>query len=108
MRKMIDAWISENGYLKRQDMNEAAEDIGVSDVQLKYYFTNSVGKPFLIWRKEMRIKEAMRIMREHPDRKLEAVAIDVGIYDARNFRRQFEETAGKSLSSWRKSLRKNK
>jgi len=107
-RMLLTAWIQKKGYLKNQTMLEASEDIGVSLFQLRYYFSKLEKKPFLIWRKEMRIKAAVEIIMKDPDKKLEAVALEVGIFDLRNFRRQFEETMKTSLSNWRKSLRKNK
>lgn len=101
----LEKWIEARGYADpRADMEAVADRIGVSSLQLSYYFRVIVGKNFLAWRKEIRIKEAQVLLVQYPERSVASIGEAVGITDKSNFRRQFVEETGMTPIAYRESL----
>lgn len=101
----LEKWVEARGYADpRADMAAVAEQIGVSPLQLSYYFRVIVGKTFLAWRKEIRIQEAQVLLIQYPDKSVASVGEAVGITDKSNFRRQFVEVTGMAPLVYRKTL----
>lgn len=101
----LEKWVEARGYADpRADMGDVAEQIGVSPLQLSYYFRMIVGKTFLAWRKEIRIREAQLLLIQYPDRSVASVGEAVGITDKSNFRRQFVEVTGMTPIAYREML----
>lgn len=80
---------------------EAAEELGLETAQLSFYFRFHKHTEFRIWRKEMRIRYACRLMKERPDLPVSTIGEYVGIPDRSNFRREFYEVCGMFPSEWR-------
>lgn len=97
----IESWIKEKKWTEDVRMEQVAEDLGVSQDTLSAYFRIHVGKPFLIWRGEVRIDEAARLLLEHPDIPVYAAGVMVGIPDKSNFRRLFRKFKGCRPTQWR-------
>lgn len=105
--KSIEVWIREKQYLDSEDtMRDVAGKLGISVGQLAGYCRRVVGKPFLSWRKELRIREACRLIEEEPDTPLYIIGELVGIKDKSNFRRQFTEVMKTSPAAWRRDREK--
>ena len=96
-------WVAEKKYC-RQDlsMSDVAEEFGVSEEALSFYFTNVAGERFSTIRKKLRLEEARRLICEDPSRKLSHVAHTVGIPDKCNFRKQFFSVYGIPPSEWQR------
>lgn len=98
-------WVKNRKYVSNaSDMAKVAEDIGVSALQLSYYFRVVIGKPFLSWRKEIRIQEAQSLLLLHPDKSISSIGEMVGINDKSNFRKQFLEVVGMTPADYRRIL----
>lgn len=101
----LEKWVKDRGYADpRSDMGAVAEQIGVSPLQLSYYFRVIVGKTFLAWRKEIRIREAQMLLVQYPEKSVASIGEAVGITDKSNFRRQFVEVTGMTPIAYRKML----
>ena len=96
-------WIAEKKYcIPDLTMSDVAEEFGVSEEALSYYFANVVGERFSSFRKKLRLEEARRLICENPDSKLSRIANKVGIPDKCNFRKQFYSVYGIPPSEWQK------
>ena len=92
-------------------MAEVAEEFGVSEEALSFYFSSVVGERFSSFRKRLRLEEARRLICENPDSKLSHVASRVGIPDKCNFRKQFYSVYGIPPSEWQRQcaeMKKNR
>lgn len=103
----VEQWVAEKGYCEfTKGIGDAADKIGVSTEQLARYCQLAYGKPFLTWRKELRIQEAASLLRERPEMSAAAVGDMVGIFDRPNFRKQFFEVMRCTPNQWRSKFRK--
>lgn len=105
-------WIAEKKYCRHDmSMAEVAEEFGVSEEALSFYFSNVVGERFSSFRKKLRLEEARRLICENPDCKLSQIAGRVGIPDKCNFRKQFYSVYGIPPSEWQRQcaeMKKNR
>ena len=105
-------WIAEKKYCRHDmSMAEVAEEFGVSEEALSFYFSSVVGERFSSFRKRLRLEEARRLICENPDSKLSHVASRVGIPDKCNFRKQFYSVYGIPPSEWQRQcaeMKKNR
>ena len=105
----LEKWIAGKGYCQsEQSLADVAEAIDVSPDSLSYFCTTVLGDRFTTFRKRLRIEEAHRIIKEHPDYRIVKVAYMVGILDKGNFRKQFYEFYHCSPSEWQQKCRKNR
>jgi len=104
----LENWIQEKRYLEGdKSMTKVAEEMGVSSDDLAYFCHNRLKTNFLTWRKELRIMEAKRLIRENPEIPIYLVAKRVGINSKANFRRQFVEVTGVTPTKWRSRFLKH-
>jgi len=90
----VDAWIAKRGHLKAGlNMPSAAEEIGVPRYLLSAWLRQK-GVRYSDWLAEMRIDEAKRVMRDHPDWSNETIAEHCGFCDRTYFQRKFKEITG--------------
>ena len=105
-------WIAEKKYCRHDtSMADVAEEFGVSEEALSFYFSNVVGERFSSFRKKLRLEEARRLICENPDCKLSQVAGRGGIPDKCNFRKQFYSVYGIPPSEWQRQcaeMKKNR
>ena len=105
---LLHRWVKERGYCAPDtDMRAVAHYLGISRDRLSAYCTTVLRKNFLSWRKELRIKEAQRLMIENPEVTVATLADSVGL-DRANFRRQFCEVCGCTLQDWKEKHLCNK
>lgn len=96
-------WIAEKKYCRPDlSMADVAEEFGVSEEALSFYFSNVVGDRFSSFRKKLRLEEARRLICENPACKLSHIANRVGIPDKCNFRKQFYSVYGFPPSEWQR------
>lgn len=101
----LDRWIAEKGFCRPDSgLDSVAEIINVNREALSYYCRTVLNVKFLSWRKQLRINEACRIMRENPEISFSDVSLLVGIPDRTNFRRQFFEVTGLTPADFLGSL----
>ena len=89
-------------------LNSLAEDIGVPSDQLIVHIRKRTRKSVMAWRKELRIREARRLLLDYPEMPISIVGLMVGIDDKSNFKRQFAQLVGMQPRVWReKHLRRS-
>ena len=98
---LVRAWVGAKGYCRSQQLEQAAESIGVGAEQLAYYF-NKRGTTFTAWRKELRIEEAKALLVNRPGLPASRIGELVGIPDRSNFNKRFKEVTGLLPSEWRR------
>lgn len=101
-------WISEKRYCDSRSVAEAAGQIGATPEQLSYFCSEVLGKTFRQLRKELRIREAERLLRRCPGMTLSELGRSVGIPDRSDFRKQFIDVAGQSPGEWVLKRRKRR
>lgn len=100
--KGLETWIQQKGHtVPHASMEDVAEEIGVSSLQLSYYFRVIVGQPFLSWRKEKRILDAEVLLIKYPEKSIASIGESVGIPDKSNFKKQFKSVTGMSPNEFR-------
>mgnify|MGYP002622229865 FL=1 len=105
INEKMEKWLGEKGYVASdQKMSQVAESFGVSKDELSWYCRNTFGKSFLTLRKELRIREARRLIAENPAVPLSNIGEKVGINDKTNFRRQFYEVMGMTPQEFRDKI----
>ena len=94
VEQAVDVWVSKGGHLKAGlNMPGAAEEIGVPRYLLSCWLRQK-GVRYSDWLAEMRIDEAKRVLRDHPDWSNETVAEHCGFSDRTYFQRKFKEITG--------------
>ena len=98
--RAVDEWIARGGYLKNGLLQpEAAEEIGVPKHQLKEYLRN-LGLKYCEWIAALRVEEAKRVIREHPDWGNDAIAEHCGFSDRSVMQRTFKKLIGVTPAQW--------
>lgn len=101
--RKFNLWVAEKKFCRPDaPLASIAEEFGVSEEELSYFFSTVVGSRFSTVRKRLRLEEARRLINENPWMKLILVANRVGIMDKCNFRRQFKEMYGYTPSEWQR------
>ena len=101
----LERWVAQRRYaVPDATLGDVAEEIGVSQVQLSFYFRVILGIRFSTWRKRIRIRDAKILLIQEPDKSLASIGEAVGIADKSDFRRQFREIVGMSPAEYREKL----
>lgn len=104
VKEKLDQWVSEGKHrLIYGSIDDIARELGITGEELTGYCSTRLGKPFLTWRKELRIADAKRLLLESPDTPASKIGKAVGIPDKSNFRSQFKAVTGSTPSEWRRS-----
>ncbi len=105
LRAAVDAWIEKKGYLDNtKSVEDIARDMGVFYPALKAYIQRTGGEDFRSWRTRLRIREAERILAEHPEIPVSHVASMAGFNDRSYFYRTFQKVTGRSVQTYRDTL----
>ncbi|MDO5321731.1 MAG: AraC family transcriptional regulator [Bacteroidia bacterium] len=101
----LEKWVGERKYTNPDStLEDVAEDIGISSLQLAYYFRIVIGQSFQTWRKKLRIRDAQVLIAQNPEKSIASIGYSVGITDKSNFRRQFLEETGMTPIEYRKEI----
>lgn len=101
----LEKWVGERKYTNPDcTLEDVAEDIGVSPLQLAYYFRIVLGQSFQTWRKYLRIRDAQVLIAQNPEKSIASIGYSVGITDKSNFRRQFLEVTGMTPMEYRREM----
>jgi len=96
----VAGWLTEEGHLQHNlTKPDAAREMHVPGHLLTAWVKASGYDSFTQWITALRIKEAKRLLREHPDYSIEAVADHCGISRS-NFHRSFKKVTGCSPSEF--------
>jgi len=83
-------------------LKQVAEDYGVSPEHLGHLFRKFVGKGFKEHLRELRVREAQRLLMS-TDLRVPEVAARVGYHDTDYFTDQFKRETGQTPSAWRRT-----
>lgn len=89
-------------YFTRMGVNieDMAQYLKVGRTTLSGFINKEEGVNFNSWIRELRINEAIRLLKENPDYSLSQISEMVGYSEPSNFSRQFKIVTGVSPSEW--------
>ena len=94
-------WCAEGG-LRDSDASivSLARRIGIARQQLTYYLDHRHGCTFRIWLSNLRLEEAKKLIREHPNYSNDVIAQECGFASASQLYRVFRTATGCSPKEW--------
>ena len=100
LESAIAQWTAQGGH-RKSGLNKSmvAGQMGVS-VNLLSQWLRHRNQNFWDWLSDLRIEEAKRIIREHPDWTNEAIADRCGFNDRSAFQKKFKEKTGMTPTGW--------
>lgn len=94
IERAVEKWIERAGYLKSgMNMPSVASEIGIPQYQLSGWLKQQNCK-YSEWMTSLRIEEAKRVIKAHPDWSNESVAEHCGFSDRTYFQKKFKEKTG--------------
>ncbi|MBR4755936.1 MAG: AraC family transcriptional regulator [Bacteroidales bacterium] len=106
-RKCLDRWLRDGKHRREYySMDQVREDMGLVDEELRSYCSSKLKKKFLVWRKEIRMEEARRMLIDYPALPAYMVGRALGIKDKSDFCHQFKSVTGYTPDGWRKKYLK--
>ncbi len=107
VEKKLEEWVANEEYRDNAcSVEEIIDKMNVPPDAFHSYFRTVIGKRFLSWRKEIRIRKAQELLLSSPEMTVRQAAEYVGISDKTNFRNQFREVTGLSPAEWTEKNRK--
>lgn len=98
----IALWCDGGGFREREtNMITLARYIKASRVELTAYFEFSLHTTFRIWLSDIRLKEAQRLMLEHPEYGNDKISIGCGFSSRSQLYRIFSDKLGMTPGEWR-------
>ena len=102
--QLVARWLEKDRYLRNgMKLPDAARGIGIPQYQLKAWLRCNNMK-YSEWIANLRIEEAKRILREHPDWSNETIAQHCGFNDRSYFHKKFKEVVGMSPAEYQVSV----
>lgn len=99
-------WVEQGGWRNpSRTLSEAAAELGTDTFTLHHYFQERMGLDFRTWRTQLRMEEAVRLLLEEPETKVNEIAGRVGFSNRSNFTRQFRAFTGLTPARWREKAR---
>lgn len=96
----VEQWIADGGYRKSGvTMPLAADDMHIPRYLL-YAWLKQQGLTYSVWMTNLRIEEAKRVMKAHPEWSNESIATHCGFSDRTYFQKKFKEQTGISPSDF--------
>lgn len=96
----VERWKASGGHLKSgMKLPAAAEDMQLPRYLLSAWL-KQWGKHYNDWLTDLRVDEAKRMLREHPDWNNEAIALNCGFTDRSYFQKKFKERTGFSPAEY--------
>ena len=94
VKRAVERWIERGGYLKSgMNMPSVAAEIGIPQYQLSGWLRQQNCK-YSEWMTDLRVEEAKRVIKSHPDWSNESVAEHCGFSDRTYFQKKFKEKTG--------------
>lgn len=105
LAEKIDEWIQQKKYLENgRSLDDIAISLGTNRSYLSKYLNERMNINFKLWRTQLRIEEAQRILIEHPDVPIVQVGAMIGMEDRTNFHHRFRSVTGVTPVEWRKQM----
>lgn len=102
--RSIEEWIKSEGFCKSGlTLNDLSLQLCTNRTYLSAYINSVYHKTFRDWISDMRIEYAKRIMKQHPQMKLQEVSDSSGFLSLSHFSRTFSDKEGCSPARWRKN-----
>lgn len=103
--KALESWVSARRYaIADATVDEIVKELNVSKSAFNTYFKTELNTQFRTWRRELRIREAMRLIDTVPSITVPELINEVGYNDRSNFYRDFQIISGKTLKEYREQL----
>lgn len=100
----LDQWVKEKRYTEKGiTINRLAKELETNRVYLSNYINTKEEKNFRNWINDLRIEEAQRLLRDHPELSVSKIAIDVGFSSVSHFGQLFAQKKGMTPQQWRKT-----
>ncbi len=94
-REKVEQWVAAQGYTKGDlSSKETAEDMGLSEEDLKWYFAVCLNEDMRSWRVNLRIELAKEILKCNPDAPINELAKSVGFRSYTNIYSYFKKYYG--------------
>ena len=104
LEKSLERWVSDKSYREYdKSRDDIVRELGTTKEMLHLYFATVKGKDFKIWRTELRIEEAKKLLLEKRDVSVNIIGEVSGFSDRSNFHRQFVKIVGCSPKQWRET-----
>lgn len=102
VERAIDSWVGARRYADANStVDEIVTELHISKSDFNAYFKNVLHTQFRTWRRELRIREAMRMMDVSPSLSITELMAEVGYKDRSNFYKDFQQIAGMTLKEYR-------
>lgn len=107
LRIKLEKWVAQKRYkIQDESVEEIATQLGTDKTFLRSYFSTHMNTNFRSWRSELRIEEAKRLIREHPEYSLSQIAEIIGFNHRGNFYIQFQKIVGMTATEYRENFTK--
>ena len=101
VEEAVNRWVEADGFRQSSiNMPAVAEAIGIPRYLLSAWLKKKEGRTYSSWMNNLRIDEAKRVIKEHPDWSNEAVAQHCGFSDRSYFQKKFKEATGKTPAEY--------
>ena len=108
LRPRVTEWIQEKSYLQEQfTIDDLATKLYTNKTYLSTFIKEEFGMNFSSWIASLRLEEAKKMMRAHPDARLKDIAYNVGFSSLPYFSSVFAKSEGVTPSVWMKELSRN-
>jgi AraC-like DNA-binding protein len=104
LEKRIEQWIADKGFIRAGiTIDTLAVLLATNRSYLSRYANICKKQTFREWINALRMEEAQRLLRQHPEMSLNEIASRVGFSDKSNFIRRFIRHTNASPKVWRKT-----
>lgn len=109
IERVINSWLEVKAYTDPNlNFEKAIEQMGISVRELNFYLQNVLKVDgFNIWKSNLRVEEAKRLLLKHPDYSYEAIAQACGYVTGTSMARAFKAHEGVTPIQWLSSQSKN-
>lgn len=105
LKDALEKWVENKEYCRGDvAVDDIVRTLGTNRNFFRYYFRNHMPVDFRTWRNELRVAEAKRIIKEHPEISLDEVCKMTGFNYHSNFHRQFQKITGETPFDYKNNL----
>ena len=103
IEKKVNEWKRHKHYHRHGlKMSEVAKELGISTSDLSNYVNTVEGMNFSAWLNSLRVEEAQRLMKSHPELSIFDIGYKVGHPHPNTFKQAFIKITGQTPDEWRK------
>ena len=104
LKDRLGKWVSEGKYRERDvPYRDILAELDTDAATMRAFMKSEYGMDFRTWRNRLRLEEACKLLKEHPEMKAEQVSRTVGYGDSSNFHTDFKKLTGMSAGEWRRT-----